>query len=41
MTQGVTGPSRSRASLALRIALASALFGLVVAGGAILAGLLW
>jgi two-component system, OmpR family, heavy metal sensor histidine kinase CusS len=38
MKQDFARASRSQASLALRVALASALFGLLVAGGAILAG---
>ncbi len=38
MQRGLPGAPRSHASLALRIALASALFGLVVAAGAIAAG---
>ncbi len=38
MTRSFASPSPSHASLALRIAIASALFGLMVAGGAIVAG---
>ena len=38
MTHGFASRPRFQASLALRIALASALFGLIVAGGAIVAG---
>lgn len=38
MRLGFAGDGRPRASLALRIALASALFGLVLAGGAVVAG---